>query len=56
MPDEEAAEALVEIVKESPIPVVSDIHFSPKLAMMALHAGVHKLRLNPGNIRSIICD
>lgn len=52
VPDEEAAGALVKIVKESPIPVVSDIHFSPKLAMMALKAGVHKLRLNPGNIRN----
>jgi (E)-4-hydroxy-3-methylbut-2-enyl-diphosphate synthase len=52
VPDEDAALALHVIVRESPIPVVADIHFSPKLAMMALEAGVHKLRLNPGNIRN----
>lgn len=52
VPDEDAATALRTIVKQSPIPVVADIHFSPKLALMALKAGVHKLRLNPGNIRN----
>lgn len=52
VPDESAAVALRKIVEESPIPVVADIHFSPKLAMMALKAGVDKLRLNPGNIRN----
>jgi (E)-4-hydroxy-3-methylbut-2-enyl-diphosphate synthase len=52
VPDEDAALALRDIVAESPIPVVADIHFSPKLAMMALEAGIHKLRLNPGNIRN----
>jgi len=52
VPNEDAARALKSIVKQSPIPVVADIHFSPKLAMMALEAGVDKLRLNPGNIRN----
>lgn len=52
VPDEEAALALKAIVNDSPIPVVADIHFSYKLAMMSIEAGVHKLRLNPGNIRS----
>lgn len=52
VPDEDAATALKAIVNQSPIPVVADIHFNPRLALMALKAGVHKLRLNPGNIRN----
>ncbi len=47
----EAAEGLARIVPRSPIPVVADIHFQFKLALAALEAGVHALRLNPGNIR-----
>ena len=47
----EAAEGLAQIVPRSPIPVVADIHFQYKLALAALDAGVHQLRLNPGNIR-----
>ncbi|HCJ09902.1 MAG TPA: 4-hydroxy-3-methylbut-2-en-1-yl diphosphate synthase, partial [Clostridiales bacterium] len=50
VPDEEAARALARIVRESPLPVVADVHFSHRLALMALEAGVHKLRINPGNI------
>ena len=46
----EAAAALHEIVRESPIPVVADIHYDAPLALLALEAGVHCLRLNPGNI------
>ena len=46
----DAAAALPEIVRHSPIPVVADIHFDHRLALAALEAGVHKLRLNPGNI------
>ena len=45
------AEALPVIVKEAGVPIVADIHFSYRLAMMALEAGVHGLRVNPGNIR-----
>lgn len=52
VPDEEAAKALKRIVDESPLPVVADIHFDYRLALMALDAGVAKLRLNPGNIGS----
>lgn len=52
VPDQEAAEALFSIVKHSPIPVVADIHFDHRLALTSLEAGVHKLRLNPGNIGS----
>jgi (E)-4-hydroxy-3-methylbut-2-enyl-diphosphate synthase len=47
----EAAEGLAQIVPRSPIPVVADIHFQYRLALAALDAGVHQLRLNPGNIR-----
>jgi (E)-4-hydroxy-3-methylbut-2-enyl-diphosphate synthase len=51
VPDKESAAALRSIIKKSPVPVVSDIHFDPELAIMALEAGTDKLRLNPGNIR-----
>jgi (E)-4-hydroxy-3-methylbut-2-enyl-diphosphate synthase len=47
----EAAEGLARIVPRSPVPIVADIHFHYKLALAALEAGVHALRLNPGNIR-----
>jgi (E)-4-hydroxy-3-methylbut-2-enyl-diphosphate synthase len=50
VPDREAAESLREIVSFSPLPVIADIHFDYKLAMLALKNGVHGLRLNPGNI------
>jgi (E)-4-hydroxy-3-methylbut-2-enyl-diphosphate synthase len=47
----EAAEGLARIVPRSPVPVVADIHHQYKMALAALDAGVHCLRLNPGNIR-----
>lgn len=50
VPDQEAAVALKGIVLGSPIPVVADIHFDYKLALQAIENGVHKVRLNPGNI------
>src|ERR687885_1163330 len=54
VPDDEAAVALKEIRRRVPdVPLVADIHFHYKLALMALEAGVDKLRLNPGNIGSI---
>src|SRR5215207_7523802 len=55
VPDKDAAVALKEIRKRTPadVPLVADIHFHYKLALMALEAGVDKLRLNPGNIGSI---
>jgi (E)-4-hydroxy-3-methylbut-2-enyl-diphosphate synthase len=49
--DEAAAEGLARIVPRSPVPIVADIHFQYRLALAALEAGVHCLRLNPGNIR-----
>jgi (E)-4-hydroxy-3-methylbut-2-enyl-diphosphate synthase len=54
VPDKDAALALKEIRKQvSDVPLVADIHFHYKLALMALDAGIDKLRLNPGNIGSI---
>ena len=52
VPDEDSAHALAEIVKNSPIPIIADIHFDYRLALMSLEAGVAKLRINPGNIGS----
>ena len=47
------AYALGEIVKNSPIPVVADIHFDYRLALIAMDNGINALRLNPGNIGKI---
>src|SRR5256886_3255547 len=51
VPDNDAAVALKEIRQRVPeVPIVADIHFHYKLALLALEAGIDKLRLNPGNI------
>src|SRR5437588_11426320 len=50
VPREKDIEALKTIVVESPIPVIADIHFNYTLALKALDAGAHCVRLNPGNI------
>lgn len=50
VPDQPAAQALRQIVRESPLPLVADIHFDYRLALAAVEAGVAGLRLNPGNI------
>jgi (E)-4-hydroxy-3-methylbut-2-enyl-diphosphate synthase len=50
--DKEAAAAMPEIVKQSPVPLVADIHFNHIFALKAIEAGVAKVRLNPGNIGS----
>ena len=50
VPRVQDAEALRTIVAESPIPVIADIHFNHTLALKALDAGAHCIRLNPGNI------
>ena len=50
VPDDKSADALADIVKGSPLPVVADIHFTWKLGLKAIAAGVHKVRINPGNI------
>jgi (E)-4-hydroxy-3-methylbut-2-enyl-diphosphate synthase len=50
VPREQDAEALKTIVAESPIPIIADIHFNHTLAIKAIEAGAHCVRLNPGNI------
>jgi (E)-4-hydroxy-3-methylbut-2-enyl-diphosphate synthase len=50
--DKEAAAAMPEIVKQSPVPIVADIHFNHIFALKAIEVGVAKVRLNPGNIGS----
>ena len=47
----EAAEGLARIVPRSPVPIIADIHHQHRMALAAMEAGVHGLRLNPGNIR-----
>ncbi len=51
VPDEAAARAVKTIVKESPIPVVADIHFDYRLALDTIAAGVDAVRINPGNMK-----
>ena len=48
---QEAAEGLARIVPRSPVPIVADVHNDHRMGLAALEAGVHCLRLNPGNIR-----
>jgi (E)-4-hydroxy-3-methylbut-2-enyl-diphosphate synthase len=50
VPRDQDVEALRTIVKDSPIPVIADIHFNHTLALKAIDAGAHCIRLNPGNI------
>src|SRR5882724_9427702 len=50
VPRDDDIEALKTIVVESPIPVIADIHFNHTLALKALDAGAHCVRINPGNI------
>jgi (E)-4-hydroxy-3-methylbut-2-enyl-diphosphate synthase len=50
VPHREDLEALPDIVKNSPIPVIADIHFAPSYAFGSMEAGVHGVRINPGNI------
>src|SRR5664279_376444 len=50
VPREKDAEALKTIVAQAPIPVIADVHFNYTLALKALDAGAHCVRLNPGNI------
>ncbi|MGH3267338.1 MAG: flavodoxin-dependent (E)-4-hydroxy-3-methylbut-2-enyl-diphosphate synthase, partial [Trebonia sp.] len=50
VPRDDDVEALRAIVRDSPIPVIADIHFNHTLALKAIDAGAHCIRLNPGNI------
>jgi (E)-4-hydroxy-3-methylbut-2-enyl-diphosphate synthase len=51
VPDRDAADALPDIVRRTPLPIIADIHFDYRWALAAIRAGFHGLRLNPGNIR-----
>ncbi|MFZ0040066.1 MAG: flavodoxin-dependent (E)-4-hydroxy-3-methylbut-2-enyl-diphosphate synthase, partial [Solirubrobacteraceae bacterium] len=50
VPREKDVAVLPEIIAQSPIPIIADIHFNHTLAIKALEAGAHCVRLNPGNI------
>lgn len=51
--DEKDAHALKNIRRNVSVPIISDIHFSPKLAFLSLESGVDKIRINPGNFPSL---
>ncbi|HJO93268.1 MAG TPA: flavodoxin-dependent (E)-4-hydroxy-3-methylbut-2-enyl-diphosphate synthase [Victivallales bacterium] len=53
IPDIDSADSVKDIVKESPIPVIGDIHFDHRLALTAIKHGIHGIRINPGNIGSL---
>lgn len=50
VPNQEAAKGFKEIAAQSPLPLVADIHFDYKLAILAVEGGAAKIRINPGNI------
>jgi len=50
VPEKIDTDALPEILNQTQVPIVADVHFHFKRALEAIHAGVHKIRLNPGNI------
>ncbi|RUM57677.1 MAG: 4-hydroxy-3-methylbut-2-en-1-yl diphosphate synthase [Persephonella sp.] len=50
VPTEKDALALKEVAKNSPVPIIADIHFSPRIAFISLESGIAGIRLNPGNI------
>jgi (E)-4-hydroxy-3-methylbut-2-enyl-diphosphate synthase len=51
VPDKRDTDALPAILEQSPVPIVADVHFHYERALEAVEAGVHKIRLNPGNIK-----
>ena len=51
--NKDASSAIKEIVKRSEIPVIADIHFDYRLAIVCINNGIHALRLNPGNIGNL---
>ena len=50
IPDKEAAESIAALKERSPLPLIADIHFDHRLALICLEQGIDGLRLNPGNI------
>jgi (E)-4-hydroxy-3-methylbut-2-enyl-diphosphate synthase len=51
VPEKRDTEALPAILEQSPVPIVADVHFHFQRALESIEAGVHKIRLNPGNIK-----
>lgn len=51
VPEKKDTEALRQILPASPVPIIADVHFHFQRALEAIEAGVHKIRLNPGNIQ-----
>ena len=51
VPDKQDTEALKEILNQVSIPLIADVHFHFERALEAINAGIHKIRLNPGNIK-----
>ena len=50
VPERKDTEALADILDQTSVPIVADVHFHFKRALEAVEAGIHKIRLNPGNI------
>jgi len=51
VPEKRDTDALPSILEQSPVPIIADVHFHYERALEAVEAGVHKIRLNPGNIQ-----
>jgi (E)-4-hydroxy-3-methylbut-2-enyl-diphosphate synthase len=51
VPDQRDTDALPEIIRQTSVPIIADVHFHFQRALEAVKAGVHKIRLNPGNIK-----
>ncbi len=51
VPEKSDTDALPAIIEQSPVPIIADVHFHFERALEAVEAGVHKIRLNPGNIK-----
>ncbi len=51
VPDQEAAAALPEIIRQTRVPLIADIHYAHGLALKAFEAGIHCVRMNPGNVK-----
>ena len=51
VPDKRDTDVLPAVLEQSPVPIVADVHFHFERALEAIEAGVHKIRLNPGNIK-----
>ncbi len=51
VPNRASADALRSIVESSPLPVIADIHFDHRLALLSIEAGAHGVRINPGNMQ-----